>query len=529
MRNRFPLWSLLLLLFLGVTPGALSIPRANAQSPATPEKPATPVRPDVEPEPNRWRVLEPQGIGAKPRNPLYDPYNPNVLKGDYPIYGDKVFLAVTGTLDSIADFRRNLDFFTTDRIRNVPFHEHITIGQLTGIVAIEVFHGDTVFKPKDWAFRVTPIIRWRCGDKNAIDQGCGEDVRLLETFGEVKLFEIGPTFDATSARLGLQFFTSDFFGFIYNDVQPGARIFSEIARNQFKVNVAAFDRLNKEKLSGLNEFKRRENQVAVLSVEWDDFLFPGFNILPNFVANIDDNGAVVPGKLEAYYIGFTTNGRLGRVNVNSAVYYAFGTTAQNTPNRRRQDISAGMIFGQVAYPIQYFTPRIAVAYATGDRDAKDNHATGFDSAFDNVNFGGGQFSYLFGEKIQLGATTLFRGNSIFPSLRGANATAQFVNPGVFAVNPGIDIALTPKTLFEADFNYVRFDSTSSLEALTRRHAVAEEVGYEVNAGIAYRPFLNEQVIFFVGGAVFVPAQGIKDTFGTDRSVYKALTRLILTF
>lgn len=266
-----PLRFLLLLVWLGVSTGA-PMPRANAQPPASPEKPATPARPpDIEPEPDRWRLLEPQGIGVKPRNPLYDPYNPNVLKGDYPLIGDKILLAATATLDSIVDFRRNLDFFQTGRIRNIPFHEHNTVGQVSGILALEVFQGDTVFAPKDWAIRATPIFRWRCGDKNAIDQGCGEDARLLETFGEAKLFEIGRTFDATSARLGLQFFTSDFFGFIYNDVQPGGRVFSEIARNQFKVNVAAFDRLNKEKLSGLNEFKRREHQVVALSVQGDDF------------------------------------------------------------------------------------------------------------------------------------------------------------------------------------------------------------------------------------------------------------------
>lgn len=510
-------------------PGA-RIVVASAQAPAGRGTPGPPVQPpDIELDPDRWRLLEPQGIGVKLRNPLYDPYNPNILKGDYPIYGDKLFLAATATIDTIVDFKRNLDFFQTGRIRNIPFHEHNTVGQVTGVLAIELFHGDTVFTPKDWALRVTPIFRYRCGDKNAIDQGCGEDARLLETFGEVKLFEIGQTLDATSARLGLQFFTSDFFGFIYNDVQPGARLFSEIARNQFKVNAAFFDRLNKEKLSGLNEFKRREHQVAVLSFQWDDFLFPGFNILPNLVVNIDDFGNTVGGELNAYYLGLATTGRLGRVNVNSAVYYVFGNTAENTPNRQDQHISAGMVFVQVAYPIQFFTPRLAVAYATGDGDAQDNDANGFDSVFDNVNFGGGQFSYLFGEKIQLGATTVLRGNSIFPSLRGANATSQFVNPGVVAVNPGIDAALTPKTVFEANFNYARFDDTSSLEQLTRRRNISREIGYEMNAGLTYRPFLNEQVILFGGGGIFFPARGIKDTFGTEKSVYKALVRIVLTF
>jgi len=228
-------------------------------------------------------------------------------------------------------------------------------------------------------------------------------------------------------------------------------------------------------------------------------------------------------------VGVATNGRIDRFNVNSAFYWVGGHTAKNTPNGQNQEISAGMAFAQVAYPINYLNPRLAVAYATGDGNPNDRKATGFDSVFDKTAFGGGQFSYLFGEKIQLGNTTVLRGNSVFPSLRGANATSQYVNPGVLAVNPGIDMTLTPKTLFEANYNYVRFDDTSSLRSLLRRSRVSKEIGHELNAGVTYRPLLNEQVILFAGAAVLLPGQGIKDTFGNDDPVYKAVLRLILTY
>jgi len=501
-------------------------PAAYAQAPPPPTS-----RMDIEPDVNRWRLMEPLGIGERARNPLYDPYAPNLLKGDYPLYGDRIFFSATGVLDSFVDFKRNLDFFSGGRFRNVPYHEHNLLGQITAVAFLEVFSGATVFAPKDWAVRVAPIMRFRCGDLNATDHACGEYVTLQEAFGELKLFEVGETFDATSGRLGIQAFNSDFFGLVYNDVQPGFRVFSELAKNQFKVNVAVFDRLNKEKLSALNELgKRREHQVGVISLQWDDFILPGFNIVPNLVVNHDNApGVAAGGTLNAYYLGVTTNGRIDRFNVNSAFYYVTGHTANNTPTASSQEISAGMAFAQVAYPIEYFTPRFAVAYATGDSKPRDNVARGFDSVFDNTAFGGGQFSYLFGEKVQLGGVTVLRGNSVFPSLRGANATSQFVNPGALAINPGIDIALTPKTLFEANYNYVRFDDTSSLAAIAGGRNVGNEIGHEVNAGVTYRPFLNEQVILFAGGAVFIPGRGIKDTFGNDDPVYKAVLRLILTF
>ena len=486
--------------------------------------------PDIAADVSRWRLIEPLGIGEKPRSPLYDPYAPNVMKGDYPLFGDKTFFSLTAVLDNFLDVKRNLDFFSGGRFRNIPYHEHNILGQLTAVAFFEIFHGDTVFTPKDWAIRVAPIMRFRCGDLNATDHGCGEYITLQEAFAEVKLFEIGTTFDATSLRAGIQGFNSDFFGLIYNDVQPGVRIFGEIAKNQYKYNIAYFDRLNKEKLAALNELsKLRDHRVVTASFQWDDFIIPGFNILPNFIWSHDEApGVAAGGTLNAYYFGIATNGHIDRFNIASAFYYVTGQTARNTPGAQQKDISAGMAFTQVAYPINWLNPRFAIAYATGDNNPTNKTAHGFDSVFDNTAFGGGQFSYLFGEKIQLGAITVLRGNSVFPSLRGANATSQYVNPGALALNPGIDLTLTPKTLFEANYNYVRFDNTSSLTGVAGRK-VSNEIGHEFNAGVTWKPLLNEQLLIFGGVAVFLPGQGIKDTFGNDDPVYKGIVRLVLTF
>src|SRR5207248_8146795 len=158
----------------------------------------------LQPEANRWRLMEPLGAGVTGRSPLYDPYSPNVLKGDYPIFGDKYFGAITAALDAVAHFKRNLDYFTTDRIRNVPYHEHNMLGQFTATAAFELSHGDTVFQPQDWRVRLTPISPWRGGGQHAIDPGGGEDIRMAQAFRDVKLFHGRYHFHAASPRPRLQ-------------------------------------------------------------------------------------------------------------------------------------------------------------------------------------------------------------------------------------------------------------------------------------------------------------------------------------
>src|SRR5262245_25500571 len=47
---------------------------------------------------NRWRIVPPP-YELNVKGSLWDPYNQNVLKGDYPVYGQDVFLDLTSTSD----------------------------------------------------------------------------------------------------------------------------------------------------------------------------------------------------------------------------------------------------------------------------------------------------------------------------------------------------------------------------------------------------------------------------------------------
>lgn len=517
--------------FLAALVLAFTFFSAPALDAAEAERPSE-YRPDLD----RWRVLDDTGQRiTKPS--ILDPYNQNILKGDIPIIGDHTFFVFTGVFDFTLDTRRNLDFKRrrgTPLVGGAAFQGDNVVTKTEFTPSFELFHGDTVFQPKDWAIKIRPSIKSVTGDKNPAAKVKGGfdfegkrtvDFGIQEGFAEVKLFEVGEQFDATSVRGGIQNFNSDFLGLVYNDNALGVRFFSEIVQNTYQINVGYFDRFFKDPFAALNTDKRRKHQVAAINFVWNDVL-PGFALSPSFQFSHDE---ISSRDLRAYYIGLASNGHIGRLVLNPAIYYAFGRTSDNTIEGKVQDISAFMIFVGLAYPVQYFNPRFAFVYASGDGHPRSGTATGFDSINDNVNFGGGQNSYFFGEKIQLGNTTLLRGNSLFPSLRGGNATAQFENPGSIIINLGLDVALTTKTILEANYNFVSFADTAVLEARQRVSNISRHLGSELNLGATYRPLLNENIILSLGGAVMFPGEGIRDLFGRDSTVYKILARAIFTY
>src|SRR5205085_11914286 len=127
------------------------------------------------------------------------------------------------------------------------------------------------------------------------------------------------------------------------------------------------------------------------------------------------------------------------------------------------------------------------------KNPTDDHANGFDAIFDDPNFVGGQFSYWNRQGIRLVSTDvgLVQGNSLIPSLKSSKTEGQanFVNPGIFIFNGGVDaeITQTVKAVFNA--NYLRFHHTEPLEYILFQPDLRQEVGYDLNLGVVYRAFL----------------------------------------
>ena len=142
-----------------------------------------------------------------------------------------------------------------------------------------------------------------------------------------------------------------------------------------------------------------------------------------------------PHDVNAYYLGWAGDGHIGRLNVTHAFYEAFGHDDFNGLAGRPVDINAQMAALEVSYDRDWMRYKASFFYASGDDNATDGTAHGFDTIVDNPNFTGGPFSFWARQGFNLGGTmvNLKQRNSLVPDLRTSKTEGQanFVNPGVF--------------------------------------------------------------------------------------------------
>jgi hypothetical protein len=432
-----------------------------------------------------------------------------------------------------------------------------------------LFKGDTAFKPIEWRVKGTMVVNLNAV-KVAENAVVRPDVRdgtsrvrgflaLQELFGEWKLRDLSPNYDFVSVRAGIQPFSSDFRGFVFTDTNFGVRLFGNYHSNREQYNLAVFDRLEKDTNSGLNTFERRHQQVAVANVYRQDFLTPGYTAQASlhylrdeatfkfdkngFLARPDPVGSAQPHQIEAVYLGVTGSGHVGRINVEDALYFVTGKDSLNPiagPARPmkpgegdRVDIRALMGALELSIDRDWYRPKLAYFYASGDGDPVDRNAKGFDSIFDNPAFAGGGFSFWNRMGIRLagsGVTLVSRG-SLLPDLRSSKEEGQpnFVNPGLQLASAAVDLDLTPKLRATLTANYLRFDKTETLELVLFQSPIHREIGWDLSAGVRWRPYLNQNAVVVGGVAALLPGKGFADIYETRSPLFAAFTNLILTY
>src|SRR5262249_27632733 len=161
---------------------------------------------------------------------LWDPFNQNVLKGDYPIFGQHTFFNLTASLQSVFE-PRSVPVATTPFESTVnPFQQEF-FGNPNQFfttnffrLQFDLFHGNAAFKPVDWQLRIAPV--FNVNYLKVQELGIvGPDVRdgtdrlrnivaLEEFWFEGKLADLSPNYDFISVRAGNQPLNSDFRGFI---------------------------------------------------------------------------------------------------------------------------------------------------------------------------------------------------------------------------------------------------------------------------------------------------------------------------
>ena len=518
-------------------------------------------RPDRVPVRDRWRISFPEyeryGDIARGRDIPFrrgsalNPYDQSLLKGDYPIFGQHVFMVLSATSFTAVQQQRTPIPSNPSSARPgsaEPFGkpEVLAFNQIFQL-SLEMFSGDTTFKPRQWAIKLSPTfsvpnhVRAREQGVLNIDPRRGTTrtdwhFSFEEAFAEVKLEDVNANYDAVSVRVGIQPFVSDFRGFLYTDNNLGARVFGAFKNNKYQFNLAYFAQLEKDTNSGLNRFDRRRQNVYIANLFRQDFLAKGYTAQLSFHFNddradteFDRNGfkvrpAVVgdarPHALKVGYLGLSGDGHLGRINLSNSYYFALGTDSHNPIAGRKTRVKAHMAAAEASIDYDYQRFRASFFFASGDKNPTDDKATGFDAILDDPNFAGGQFSFWNRVGIPLVGTGvgLVQPLSLLPSLRSSKTQGQanFVNPGIVIANLGYDIELTQRIKAIFNLNHLRFHRTEPLEYLLFQNRIRHDIGQDLSVGVAYRPRLINNVTFNFGASMLVPGRGFRDIY-TDRS------------
>ena len=216
---------------------------------------------------------------------------------------------------------------------------------------------------------------------------------LQEAFVELHLGDLSENFDFAAMRVGNQVFNQDVRGFLFNDINTALRIFGNYDNNHYQYNFAAFDMREKDTDSGLNTLDSRDQQVLIANIYHQDFLWHGYTAQLSFLANLDyggqhydENGAIVRPEplgtlqahsLQAYYLGWTGDGHIGRLNLTHQFYEALGRDDFNDLAGRPVNINAQMAALEISYDQDWIRYKGSVFYASGDRNATRWHGDRF--------------------------------------------------------------------------------------------------------------------------------------------------------
>jgi hypothetical protein len=529
--------------------------------------PPSPVLPrETVPIQDRWRIVDELGVVHQR---WFDPYNPNTLKGDRPVLGNDWFFNLSVISDTLFETRELPVPIGAQSTLNAQSNDQFGGGRINTfqenlIVGLSFIKGDTTFRPPDLEIRLTPVFNWNRSTAEVVrllrvDPTAGTSrndsfVGLQEAFVDFHLRNVSDRYDFDSLRIGIQPFTSDFRSLVYLDQPLGIRLFGTRDNNQWQYNLGAFQRLEKDTNSGLNDVSvpLRKDYVFVANVYKQDLFVPGFTgqatILYNYnnerdSTHYDKNGFLVrPAAIgdevardySVGYLGVSGDGHFGRWNFTGSAYWAFGHVSHDPIAQRSVQVDAGYLVGEVSRDFDWIRVRGTGLFATGDSNPFDGRATGFDSILENPQIAGAGTSYWIRQAIPLvggGGVALTGRNAVLANLRSSQDEGQsnFSNPGTILVGLGGDLDLTPRWRLIGNLNELWFANTSSLALLRNQGTIDRSIGTDLSVAIQYRPLFSQNIVLNASAATLIPGQGLKELYGNNRTQYSILVNLLLTY
>ncbi|MEO8673656.1 MAG: hypothetical protein ABI411_20270 [Tahibacter sp.] len=517
------------------------------------------------PVPDRWRIMESLGF----KHPWYDPYNQNLLKADKPIDGKDHFLNISVVSDTLLE-PRSLPTPRAPQSATEP-GTNDTLGSVNQLIFAQTliatalyYEGNTTFKPADVEYKATLAFNY-----NRVKT---DEVRALQidpTFGTTRddafigvqelfvtwdLRNPGTRYDFDDLRIGVQPFSSDFRGFLFQDNQPGIRLFGTRDSNRWQYNFALFRRLEKDINSGLNDvtIAPRRDYIFVANLYRQDLPSTGFTSQATLLYNVnrenrtfyDSNGFIQrpaaiglesPRTYNVGYLGYNGDGHFGRFNLTVSAYYALGNQSHGVFTRDKSDIRAGFLAAEGSMDFDWIRVRGSAAYASGDSNPYDDRSTGYDAVFENPIFAGADTSFWIRQNVPLiggGGVALAQRNGLLVDLRPSKEQGQsnFDNPGLRLIGIGADFDLTPQSRLSGNLNELWFDKTQVLEAARNQADIGRGIGTDVSVAYIWRPFFTQNIVLRASAAALLPGDGFKDLYGDSKSTYySVLANLILTY
>jgi hypothetical protein len=529
------------------------------------------------PVPDRWRLLDALGR----RENLFDPYNTNTLKGDKPIFGQDWFFELGAISDTVFEPARVPTPVAIQESARPGSHSVFgeygrTLVSQTGILSLSLIKGDTAFKPPKLEINLTPVFNFNHTDVEELGveninpaMGTTRDdsfPALQQAFVDYHIRNVDERYDFDSVRVGIQPFSTDFRGFLFQDSQLGVRFFGNRDNNRWQYNLAYFRRLEKDTNSGLNDIGKplRKDDIFIANLYRQDLPVPGFTSQITFVRNsnhegdeqyYNNNGFLVRplpiGNFQGYnydvnYLGYNGDGHFGRLNLTVSSYWALGHQDNNEFNigsvKTPQFIDAFFFAAEPSIDFDWYRIRGSLLYASGDGNPQGGRATGFDAIFENPQFAGADSSYWIRQGIPLiggGGVSLTQPNGILADLRSSKDEGQsnFTNPGLELAGLGADFDVLPELRISGNANYLRFANTASLQFLRHQANIPNTIGYDLSVAFTYRPLDTQNIVLRLSGAVLVPGDGLKALYQTGDStpvsggnfLYSVLVNVVLTY